>query len=153
MRIIFELCVGRMTSRRIAALRVICALLLATFFVAAQTLHVAAAVQGPCYLKAAKPKPACAGRTGQHSTHHGGCCCDRSTPCDCDLNQGSNNEGSALPITAATNAANPTYLNALAVPTRSAIGPYSPEKALCPGWMQARAPSETVPPNTTKLTC
>jgi hypothetical protein len=139
--------------RRIVALRVACALLLATFFVAGQTLQAAAATQGPCYLKAATSKPTHTSSTGKHSTHQGGCCCDRSTPCHCDLNQGSNDEGSALPATTATNATSPTSLDPEIVQTRIAIMAYSPEKALCPGWTQARAPSEALFPDTTKLIC
>jgi hypothetical protein len=141
-----------MIKRRFT-LHVACVMLLASLFVAGQTLHAAAAMFGPCYLKAVAHKHMHMGSTGQRSTHQGGCCCDRPTPCDCDLNQGSNDEGSALPVTAATNSISPTSLNAWVLPARIAAGSYSPEKGLCPGWVQARAPSETLPPDTTKLIC
>jgi hypothetical protein len=141
-----------MTRRRLT-LRIACAVLIGGLFVAGQTLHAAAAMFGPCYLKSVAPKHVHTGGTPQHSTHQGGCCCDRPTPCNCDLNQGSNDEESVLPVTAATNSISPDSLDAWVVSARSAAGSCSPEKALSPGWVQARAPSETLPLNTTKLIC
>jgi hypothetical protein len=140
-------------SRRVVGLRVACALMVITFFVTGQTLHAAAAMRGPCSLKAATTKHAHMDRTGQHSAHQGGCCCEKSAPCDCDFNRGSNDEGSALPVTAATYSTSLTSLNALAVPTCIAVVAHSPEKTLHPDWVRARAPSETLLPNTTKLIC
>ena len=140
-------------TKRGLTLHIAFAMLVAGLFVAGQTLHAAAAVFGPCYLKAVAPKHAHKDSTRQHSTHQGGCCCDRPTPCNCDLNQGSNDEGSVLPVTAATNSISPTSLNAWVAPARIAAGSHSPEKALCPCWVQARAPSETLPLDTTKLIC
>lgn len=140
-------------TKRGFTLNIVCAMLVVGVFVAGQTLHAAAAMFGPCYLKAVAIKHVHTGSTGQHSTHQGGCCCDRPTPCDCDLNRGSSDEGSVLPVTAATNSISPTSLNAWVVPARIAAGSCSPEKALSPGWVQARAPSEIVSPDTTKLIC
>lgn len=140
-------------TKRGLTLRIAFAMLVAGLFVAGQTLHAAGAVFGPCYAKAVAPKHAHTGSTHQHSTHQGGCCCDRSTPCDCDLNQGSNDEGSVLPVSAAANSISPASLNAWVLPARIAAGSCSPEKELYPGWVQARAPSETLPFDTTKLIC
>ena len=148
MRIIFST-----MSRRIGAFRVVCALLFATFFMAGQALHAAAAMQGPCYLKAATPKTAHTRSAGHHAAHQAGCCCDRPAPCNCDLNQGSNDEGSALPVTVAAYSTSPTSLNPGIAQTPTGIMAYSPEKRLHPGWTQARAPSEFLFLDTTKLIC
>ena len=148
MRIIFST-----MSRRIAVLRVVCALLFATFFMAGQALHAAAAMQGPCYLKAATPKTAHTRSAGHHAAHQGGCCCDRPAPCNCDLNQGSNDERPVLPVTTATYSTSPTSLDPGIVQTPTGLMAHSPEKTLHPGWTRARAPSETLLPNTTKLIC
>jgi hypothetical protein len=140
-------------SRRIVGFRVACALMVIAFFVTGQTLHAAAAVRGPCYLKAVTSKPVHAGGTGQHSAHQHGCCCDRPAPCNCDLNQSNRDEGSALPVAAATNLTTPASLDPGIVQTAVRVMAYSPERALCQGWVQARAPSEALIPDTTKLIC
>ena len=146
--------VGEAMPKRILTFRTICALLLATLFVAGQALHAAAATHGPCYLKVVASKHAHVGNnTGHQSIHRGGCCCDRSAPCDCDLNQGRKTEGSALPVTVATNSTGPTSPNPGAIKTDISEIPYSLEKMLRLGWTRARAPSEISFPDTTKLIC
>jgi hypothetical protein len=143
----------KIMPKRKLTLHAICALLLATLFVAGQTFYAAAATHGPCYLKVVTSKHAHAGSTGHHSTLRGGCCCDRSAPCDCDFNQGRNTEGSALPVTAVINSTSPTSPNPGVIKTDVTEVPYSLDKVLSLSWTRARAPSEISFPDTTKLTC
>ena len=143
------------TAPKQTTLRVTCALIFAALFIAGQVLHAAAAVHGPCHMNAATFKHAHthSGSIGQHSAHQGRSCCDRPAPCDCDFNQAANDEGSALPVTAAGNSKSPTSLDPGVVDTHVAVSVHSTEKASSLNWTQARAPSETLFPDTTKLIC
>jgi len=137
------------------SLRVTCALIFAALFIAGQALHAAAAVHGPCHMNAARFKHAHthSGSIGQHSAHQSGSCCDRPAPCDCDLNQAANDEGSALPVTAAGNSKSPTSLDPGVVDTHVAVSVHFSEKASSLSCTRARAPSEILFPDTTKLIC
>lgn len=152
--VLYFLLMCKTTSKRTTP-RVACALIFATLFIAGQALHVAAAVHGPCHMNAATFKHAHthSGGTGQHSADQGGSCCDRPAPCDCDFNQAGNDEGSALPVTAAGNLTSPASLDPGVVDSHVAVAVHSPEKASSLSWTQARAPSEALFSDTTKLIC
>jgi hypothetical protein len=141
--------------KRVRVLRVACALLLAALFVAGQVLHASAAAHEVCHLKAVTSKHAHShsASTGQHSAHQGGCCCDTPATCDCNLSQGSDDEGSVLPVTAATNSRSPMSVNPGAVQAHGTVLPQSLVQASSLGWTRARAPSENLFPDTTKLIC
>ena len=138
------------TPKYEGVLRVTCALLLATLFVAGQALHATAGItHEQCQSKASAPK------SGHHCAerHHGSqskhCCCG-DPACDCDLKQNTS-EPSALPFVSGANPIVSDLVLAGVLNQNIAAVPDAAAKILGTG--TARAPSETLFPDTTKLIC
>jgi len=133
-------------------LRVICALLLAALLFTGQAMHTAAGTtHEPCHPQASGPESGhhCAGQ--HHASQSKHCCC-QDPACDCDLKQGPSEPGDLFVVSIANPVlSDPIHAGAL---NQNAGGiPDAAEKIPGTGWAQARAPSETLPPNTTKLIC
>jgi hypothetical protein len=114
-------------------------------------MHAAASItHGLCHHQASGPKSDhhCA---GQHHTGQSKHCCCQDPACDCDLTQGTQPGG--LFVVSAANPIISDPIDAGALNQNVAAIPDAVEKIPGTGWAQARAPSETSPPDTTKLIC
>ena len=138
--------------KRAGTLRVTCALLLAALLVAGQASHAAAGITHElCHPKASAPKSGhhCAER---HHASQGKHCCCGDPACDCDLKQNTS-EPAGLPFVSAANSLIFDLVHTGTLNQNIAAIPDAAEKILSTGWAQARAPSETLFPDTTKLIC
>lgn len=143
---------SRTAPKGIVTLRMTCALLLAALLVTGQAMHAAAGItHGLCHPQASGSKSGhhCAGQRHTGQSKH--CCC-QDPACNCDLSQGAAEPGGLFAVSVANPIlSDPIHAGAL---NQSVAGiPDAGEKIPGTGWAQARAPSETLFPDTTKLIC
>jgi len=143
---------SRTAFKRAGTIRFTCALVLAAFFVAGQALHAAAGITHElCQPKASAPK------SGHHCAerHHAGqskhCCCG-DPACDCDLKQ-STSEPASFPFVSGAGSIISGLVHAGALNQNITYIPDAAEKILGTDFARARAPSQTLFPDTTKLIC
>lgn len=131
--------------------RVTCALLLAALFVAGQALHAAAGTSPELCRHKASAVRSSHHSADQHSAHHTKHCCDADPVCDCHLKESADPVG--LPFVSAADAAGSHLLHSAGLDQSIAVISRAPERTLGMDWARARAPSETLFPDTTRLIC
>ena len=132
---------------RAGTIRLTCALLLATLLVAGHALHAAAGIADElCQPKASASKSGhhCAER--HHAAQSKHCCGDPA--CNCHIKQ-STSEPASFPFL--SSADSPVYAGAVNENTTDI--PDAAEKIPGTDWARARAPSQSLFPDTTKLIC
>jgi hypothetical protein len=139
-----------------SALRVLSIALIAVFFLAAQAAHVFASTS-LCLPRATAPDSyhECgqehnSGRGGQGRT---GCCCGDSSVCGCELNQGRNAGRQDVPVAFGGHLSSHAQIDSGAANSHVACVPDVMGNKPDPRWVEARAPSEIIRLDTTKLLC
>ena len=126
-------------------LRMACTLVLAVLFVAGQALAAAGIAPALCQHKAS------AARSTHHSPHQMKHCCDADPVCNCHLKQSADPVG--LPFISGADAGGSHLLHPAGLNQSVAVIPRAPERTIGTDCARARAPSETLFPDTTRLIC